>query len=456
MTASDHSPGARSAPVLALLPTFIVVAVDATGMGIILPLLPFYSLRLGATPFIVGALISVYALCQLIAGPVVGTLSDRYGRKSVLIASQLGSLVGFVLLASAGSLMLVFLARIVDGLTSGNISVAHAYAAKHSAPSTRKQALGTTSGAIGTGLLVGPALSGFLVQFGVTAPIWAAAALSLISILATIVLLPPDDAAPGIQHIRRAPEPKAVRTLLLTPHAWGLLGLLILFFFASSMFMSQIALFLAARFNWRGHPFGARELGVIFAYAGLINMIVQGLLITQAGRFASDRVIVVVAFASMGMGFPWHRHHRHDRPSGPVPDADHPRQRVQPNHPDGGIVAKCPALAPGHDHGPQSVADVRRQHCGAAPQRRTFRPRFIQHMGSCHGRHRQLRRDHYRRPARATPPRDRNNGQASRPSRADLNSISRRAAPCATSTSHRPRSPIPSIYMKPLQIRRID
>jgi predicted MFS family arabinose efflux permease len=237
------------------------------------------SRRLGATPFIVGALISVYALCQLIAGPVVGTLSDRYGRKSVLIASQAGSLVGFVLLASAGSLMLVFLARIVDGLTSGNISVAHAYAAEHSAPSTRKQALGTTSGAIGTGLLVGPALSGFLVQFGVTAPIWAAAALSLISIVATIVLLPPDDPAAGIQHPRQAPEPKAVRALLLTPHAWGLLGLLILFFFASSMFMSQIALFLAARFSWQGHPFGATELGVIFAYAGLINMIVQGLLI---------------------------------------------------------------------------------------------------------------------------------------------------------------------------------
>jgi MFS family permease len=305
MTTPDDFSVAGRTQVLALLPTFIVVAVDATGMGIILPLLPFYSQRLGATPFIVGALISAYAFCQLIAGPVVGTLSDRYGRKSVLIASQFGTLVGFVLLASAGSLMLVFLARIVDGLTSGNISVAHAYAAEHSARSTRKQALGTTSGAIGTGLLVGPALSGFLVQFGVTAPIWAAAVLSLISIVATIVLLPSDYPAAGTQSTRPAPapEPKAARALLLTSHAWGLLGLLILFFFASSMFTSQIALFLAARFNWHGHPFGARELGVIFAYAGLINMIVQGLLITQAGRFASDRVIVVVAFALMGVGF---------------------------------------------------------------------------------------------------------------------------------------------------------
>ncbi|MGY3693286.1 MFS family permease [Bradyrhizobium sp. USDA 3240] len=149
---------------LALVPTFIVVAVDATGLGIILPLLPFYSQRLGATPFVIGALISVYALCQLIAGPIVGVLSDRYGRRKVLVVSQVGTCVGFVLLAIAGNLTLVFLARIIDGLTSGNISVAHAYAAEHSPPQARKPALGMTSGAIGTGLLVGPALSGLLVH----------------------------------------------------------------------------------------------------------------------------------------------------------------------------------------------------------------------------------------------------------------------------------------------------
>src|SRR5437868_8159375 len=89
---------------LALIPTFVVVAVDATGMGIILPLLPFYSQRLGATPFLIGALISVYAICQLIAGPVVGILSDRYGRRKVLVVSQVGTLIGFVLLALAGNL----------------------------------------------------------------------------------------------------------------------------------------------------------------------------------------------------------------------------------------------------------------------------------------------------------------------------------------------------------------
>jgi MFS family permease len=288
---------------LALVPTFVVVAVDATGMGITLPLLPFYSQRLGATPFLIGALISVYAVCQLIAGPMVGMLSDRYGRRKVLVVSQIGTFVGFVLLAIAGSLTLVFLARIIDGLTSGNISVAHAYAAEHSAPSTRKQALGMTSGAIGTGLLVGPALSGLLVHYTDTAPVWAAAALSLISILATMVLLPPDHPASEPLYQQRVPEPTLARTILGMRYAWRLLGLLIVFFFVNSMFLSQIGLFLSARFRWDGHPFGARELGWVFAYAGFVNMVVQGFLITRVNRFASDRSVVMAAFACMGLGF---------------------------------------------------------------------------------------------------------------------------------------------------------
>lgn len=195
----------------------------------------------------------------------------------------------------------MFLARIIDGLTSGNISVAHAYAAEHSTPETRKQALGATSGAIGTGLVVGPALSGFLAPYGGTAPVWAAAALSLISILATIALLPPDASEP--LYLQRIPERKVTRTMLGIRYAWGVLALLIVFFFVNSMFLSQVGLYLAARFAWDGHAFGARELGWVFAYAGFINIIVQGLLITRANLVASDRTIVVTAFAAMSAGF---------------------------------------------------------------------------------------------------------------------------------------------------------
>src|SRR5260370_11405241 len=118
VTTYDDLPGASYAQILELIPAFIVVAIDATGLGIILPLLPFYSQRLGATPFIVGSLISVYALCQLVAGPLVGTLSDRYGRKSVLIVTQIGTLAGFLLLSPAHNLLFIFLARLTAALTS--------------------------------------------------------------------------------------------------------------------------------------------------------------------------------------------------------------------------------------------------------------------------------------------------------------------------------------------------
>jgi predicted MFS family arabinose efflux permease len=288
---------------LALVPTGIVVAVDATALGIILPLLPFYSQRLGATPFMIGALMSVYAACQLVAGPILGMLSDRYGRRNVLLLSQLGTFAGLVLLASAGSLTPVFAARVIDGLTSGNISVAHAYAAEHSPPSARKQALGMTSGAIGTGLLIGPALSGFLVPFGQAAPIWAAATLSLMSILSTALLLPPDQPRSDALHMHRIAERRPARTLLGMRDAWRLLGLLLVFFVVNAMFLSQIGLFLSERFTWDGHPFGARELGCIFAYAGFINILIQGLLISRVSLFASDRNIVIIAFGCMGAGF---------------------------------------------------------------------------------------------------------------------------------------------------------
>src|SRR5438034_9445299 len=98
-----------------LLPIFLIVSVDVLGLTIILPLLPFYAEKCGATPTVVGLLVSTYALCQLIAGPMLGRMSDRSGRRPLLLVSQIGTFIGFLILAYAGSLWLVFLSRIIDG-----------------------------------------------------------------------------------------------------------------------------------------------------------------------------------------------------------------------------------------------------------------------------------------------------------------------------------------------------
>ena len=113
--------------------------------------------------------------------------------------------------------------------------------------------------------------------------------------------MPPDASEP--LYLQRIPERKATRTMLGIRYAWGVLVLLIVFFFVNSMFLSQVGLYLAARFAWHGHAFGARELGWVFAYAGFINIIVQFFLITRANRVASDRAVVIIAFAGMVLGF---------------------------------------------------------------------------------------------------------------------------------------------------------
>src|ERR1051325_5174498 len=172
-----------------LLSIFLIVLVDVMGLTIILPLLPFYAESLGASASVVGMLVSTYALCQLIAGPPLGQLSDHVGRRSVLLVSQIGTFIGFLMLAFARTLWLVFLARIIDGLTAGNLTVAQAYISDVTDPDNRTKSFGIIGIAFGLGFLVGPGVSGFLAQFDNTYPIFAAAGLSFTSIVCTYFLL---------------------------------------------------------------------------------------------------------------------------------------------------------------------------------------------------------------------------------------------------------------------------
>ncbi|HVW11057.1 MAG TPA: MFS transporter, partial [Bryobacteraceae bacterium] len=151
-----------------LLPIFLIVLVDILGMTIILPLLPFYALHFGASDTVVGLLISTYALCQLVAGPVLGSWSDRIGRKPLLILSQLGTFIGFLILANAWTLWVIFLSRVIDGITAGNLSLAQAYIADVTEPQNRAKSFGVIGIAFGIGFLVGPGISGFLSQYGYT------------------------------------------------------------------------------------------------------------------------------------------------------------------------------------------------------------------------------------------------------------------------------------------------
>src|SRR5262249_20596031 len=144
-------------------------------------------------------LISIYAFCQLFSGPLLGKLSDRIGRKPLLVVSQLGTFVGFIVMARATSLWMLYAARVIDGSTAGNISLAQAYISDNSDPKDRTKSFALIGIAFGLGFLIGPLLTANLVRYSLNAPIYAASGMSLTSIVCTLTLLP------GVGHTHAGP-----------------------------------------------------------------------------------------------------------------------------------------------------------------------------------------------------------------------------------------------------------
>jgi MFS family permease len=291
-----------------LLPIFLIVVVDVLGLTIMLPLLPFYAERLGATPSAVGALIATYAICQLVAGPALGSLSDHVGRRPVLLVSQVGTFIGLLILAWAPSLWVVFVSRAIDGLTAGNLSIAQAYIADVSKPEERARSFAMIGIAFGIGFLIGPAISGFLSQFGYVYPVLAAAALSAASICATYFLLP--EGAPSRDGTETGPGGRRLSILewnryvqyFRNPQLGPLLWKFFAFIFSFGFFTAGFALFAERRYTWHGHPFGPKEVGYVFAYTGLLGGIVQGTMGRLVQRFG-ERRLLLIGFAGAVAGY---------------------------------------------------------------------------------------------------------------------------------------------------------
>jgi MFS family permease len=288
-----------------VLPIFLIVFVDILSFTIILPLLPFYTLSLGASPLVIGLLISVFGFCQFVSGPMLGHLSDRWGRKPVLLISQLGTFAGLVLLAASRSIVLVFLARIIDGITAGNITVAQAYIVDVTPPEKRAKSFGILGSAFGLGMLIGPALSGFLARYGNHYPIWAAAFLSALSIVGTMALLThsrPENVGPR-GRLREMSTLSILWKYVRVPALRPLLFQFLCFTFAFMTFVSGLALYCLARFTWNGKPFGAEQTGYVFTYAGVIGLIIQAGLIHWLVKTIGERRLILLGFMSMCLGY---------------------------------------------------------------------------------------------------------------------------------------------------------
>ena len=263
---------------------FLIVVVDVLGLTLMIPLLPFYAERMGASPAQVGWLIGIYAACQLVSGPFLGRWSDSIGRKPLLIVSQLGTFVGFLVTAFAPNLWVLFLARAIDGLTAGNLSLAQAYISDVTKPEERAKAFGLIGIAFGLGFLVGPAVSGALASFDYRLPVFAAAALSAMSVITTWVLLPSvrpggTNGANGAAAASRRLtlfEWRAYAVYFKEPRLSSKLWQFMLFSLGFSMFIAGMPLFVERRLTWDGQPFGPEQVGYVWALAGLFGLIWQG------------------------------------------------------------------------------------------------------------------------------------------------------------------------------------
>jgi multidrug resistance protein len=258
---------------------FLIVAVDVLGLTIMIPLLPFYAERMGASPAQVGWLIGIYAACQLVSGPFLGRWSDSTGRKPLLIVSQLGTCLGFIVTAFAPNLWVLFAARAIDGLTAGNLSLAQAYISDVTKPEERAKAFGLIGIAFGLGFLIGPAVSGVLSRFDYRLPIFAAAALSAASVLTTWLMLPAvTPGGGGAAPPRRLTlfEWRAYGAYFREPRLSSKLWQFLLFSLGFSMFVAGMPLFVERRLTWHGQPFGPEQVGYVWALAGLFGVLWQG------------------------------------------------------------------------------------------------------------------------------------------------------------------------------------
>jgi DHA1 family tetracycline resistance protein-like MFS transporter len=286
-----------------LLVIFITVFIDLVGFGIVIPVLPFYAEGTGfnATPRMVGVLFASYSIMQVVFSPVLGRLSDKYGRRPVLLLSILGTSLGFLILGLATTLWMLFLGRIIDGISGGNISTAQAYIADITTKEDRARGMGIIGAAFGLGFIFGPAIGGILSRWGINVPFLFAAGLALANAILLYFTLPETvtkDHPARVSAARGRGWAQLVHSLT-QPRLGFVLTIYFLFIVAFSIMTTSFSLYTMFRFGY-----DAQHTGWLFAYVGVIAVIIQGGLIGRlVKRFGELPLVIVGALFFAGSLF---------------------------------------------------------------------------------------------------------------------------------------------------------
>src|SRR6266581_18580 len=276
-----------------LLVIFITVFIDLVGFGIVIPVLPFYAegTKFGATPREVGLLFASYSVMQLVFAPVLGRLSDKYGRRPVLLISLLGTSLGFLILGFATTLWMLFLGRIIDGISGGNISTAQAYIADVTTKEDRAKGMGLIGAAFGLGFVFGPAIGGVLSRWGINVPFLFAGTLAFANVILLYFTLP-ETVTPD--HPARASAASGrgwgqLIASLKNPRLGFVMTVYFLSIVAFSIMTAVFSLFMMFRLGY-----DAFHNGWVFAYVGIISAIIQGGLIGKLVKRFGEPALVII------------------------------------------------------------------------------------------------------------------------------------------------------------------
>lgn len=289
-----------------LLVIFITVFIDLVSFGIVIPLLPFYAQEFGASGVVIGLLLSVFSLMSFVFMPLWGRLSDRYGRRPILLITIGGSFVAYLIFSTAFSLWVLFLSRILAGIANANISVAQAYISDVTTLENRSKGMGMVGAAFGLGFIFGPLISGifsadYFGEMKYALPGYIAAGLCLINFISAYFVLPESlhvDLRTAHSH-KILIDVKGLRKAMFTPQ----LGLIIMLMFISTVAFSNIYASFPLFIMEEPFRLSSSGMGWFFAEIGIFSVIVQGGLIGRLTKLFGERNLLFGGAVMMCIGF---------------------------------------------------------------------------------------------------------------------------------------------------------
>ncbi|MDZ7636852.1 MAG: MFS transporter [Bryobacterales bacterium] len=302
---SDSQPAPAAVapqPKWALTLIFATIFLDLLGVGILVPVIPFLVRQFDSDALTVGLLALSFSAAQFVCSPALGVLSDRYGRRPVLLLSLLGTAFGYFLFGLAGSLLLLFIARLIDGATGGNISTAQAYIADITPPQDRAKNFGLVGAAFGLGFIIGPAMGGLLSKISLAAPAYGAGILTLVTVAFSYFFLP-ETIRPETRRTTsiRLYDINPFTQVLLAMRRSELLPLLVAVFFLNFAFSGLQTNFAVYTSDKLG--MGPEANAMVFAYIGVIAVLMQAVIVRRLSKHVSDRKLTIVGLGLMALGF---------------------------------------------------------------------------------------------------------------------------------------------------------